>query len=71
MIDLGAHYIPDPEDLTRPAADRANDVIIIGWQRAPTKGDAERIQSNLTKWNVGVSDNVPQGGVVWVFKVKQ
>jgi len=33
--------------------------------------DAERIQDKLAKANIGVSDNVPQGGVVWVFKVKQ
>jgi alcohol dehydrogenase (cytochrome c) len=34
--------------------------------------DAQRIQDALAKQNdVGVSDNVPQGGVVWVFAVKQ
>ena len=33
--------------------------------------DAERIQDKLAQANIGVSDNVPQGGVVWVFKVKQ
>lgn len=44
IIDLGARWVPDPEDLTRPAADRANDVIIIGWQRKPTAGDVERIK---------------------------
>ena len=33
--------------------------------------DAERIQDKMAKANIGVSDNVPQGGVVWVFKVKQ
>ena len=32
--------------------------------------DAQRIQDKLAKANIGVSDNVPQGGVVWVFKVK-
>jgi alcohol dehydrogenase (cytochrome c) len=33
--------------------------------------DAQRIQDALSKDNVGVTDNVPQGGVVWVFAVKQ
>jgi alcohol dehydrogenase (cytochrome c) len=34
--------------------------------------DAERIQDALAHQNnVGVSDNVPQGGVVWVFALKQ
>ena len=33
--------------------------------------DAERIQDALSKQNLGLSDNVPQGGVVWVFAVKQ
>jgi alcohol dehydrogenase (cytochrome c) len=33
--------------------------------------DAERIQDALAKQNLGLSDNVPQGGVVWVFAVKQ
>jgi alcohol dehydrogenase (cytochrome c) len=33
--------------------------------------DAQRIQDALAKANIGLSDNVPQGGVVWVFKVKQ
>jgi alcohol dehydrogenase (cytochrome c) len=33
--------------------------------------DAERIQDALSKANLGLSDNVPQGGVVWVFAVKQ
>jgi alcohol dehydrogenase (cytochrome c) len=32
--------------------------------------DAERIQDALSKQNIGVSDNVPQGGVVWVFALK-
>jgi alcohol dehydrogenase (cytochrome c) len=32
--------------------------------------DAQRIQDGLTKDNVGVSNNVPQGGSVWVFAVK-
>ena len=33
--------------------------------------DAQRIQDALSKDNVGVVDNVPQGGVVWVFAVKK
>ena len=33
--------------------------------------DAQRIQDALAKANIGVSDNVPQGGVVWVFALKQ
>lgn len=33
--------------------------------------DAQRIQDALAKGNTGVSDNVPQGGVVWVFALKQ
>ncbi|MGO8917937.1 MAG: methanol/ethanol family PQQ-dependent dehydrogenase [Stellaceae bacterium] len=33
--------------------------------------DAQRIQDALSKDNVGVTDNVPQGGVVWVFAVKK
>jgi alcohol dehydrogenase (cytochrome c) len=34
--------------------------------------DAQRIQDALaTQNNVGVEDNVPQGGVVWVFAVKK
>jgi alcohol dehydrogenase (cytochrome c) len=33
--------------------------------------DAQRIQDSLSKDNVGVVDNVPQGGVVWVFAVKK
>jgi alcohol dehydrogenase (cytochrome c) len=33
--------------------------------------DAQRIQDALAKDNVGVTDNVPQGGVVWVFAVKK
>ena len=34
--------------------------------------DAQRIQDALAQGNnVGVSDNVPQGGVVWVFAVKK
>jgi len=32
--------------------------------------DAERIQDALSKQNIGLSDNVPQGGVVWVFALK-
>jgi hypothetical protein len=44
IIDLGARYVPDPEDRVRPAADQANDVLIIGWQRAPGAGDADRMK---------------------------
>jgi alcohol dehydrogenase (cytochrome c) len=33
--------------------------------------DAQRIQDALAHDNVGVEDNVPQGGVVWVFAVKK
>jgi alcohol dehydrogenase (cytochrome c) len=33
--------------------------------------DAQRIQDALSKDNVGVQDNVPQGGAVWVFAVKE
>ncbi len=33
--------------------------------------DAQRIQDSLAKLNMGVSADVPQGGVVWVFAVKQ
>jgi hypothetical protein len=34
--------------------------------------DAQRIQDALaTKNNIGVEDNVPQGGVVWVFALKK
>ena len=44
MINLGGRWIPDPEDLTRPVAERTNDVIIIGWQRAPNGRDLERIK---------------------------
>jgi alcohol dehydrogenase (cytochrome c) len=32
--------------------------------------DAQRIQDSLSKLGVGVSPDVPQGGVVWVFAVK-
>jgi alcohol dehydrogenase (cytochrome c) len=32
--------------------------------------DAQRIQDALSKDNVGVQDNVPQGGTVWVFALK-
>ena len=32
--------------------------------------DAQRIQDALMKGNVGVTNNVPQGGTVWVFAVK-
>ena len=34
--------------------------------------DAQRIQDALAgKNNIGVENNVPQGGVVWVFAVKK
>jgi alcohol dehydrogenase (cytochrome c) len=34
--------------------------------------DAQRIQDALaTSNNIGVENNVPQGGVVWVFAVKK
>jgi alcohol dehydrogenase (cytochrome c) len=33
--------------------------------------DAQRIQDALSKDNVGIEDNVPQGGVVWVFAVRK
>ncbi|MDU1695165.1 MAG: PQQ-binding-like beta-propeller repeat protein, partial [Bradyrhizobium sp.] len=33
--------------------------------------DAQRIQDALAKGNTGLEDNVPQGGVVWVFAVKK
>jgi alcohol dehydrogenase (cytochrome c) len=34
--------------------------------------DAQRIQDALATQNhVGIEDNVPQGGVVWVFAVKK
>jgi alcohol dehydrogenase (cytochrome c) len=33
--------------------------------------DAQRIQDALAKDNVGIENNVPQGGVVWVFAVKK
>jgi alcohol dehydrogenase (cytochrome c) len=33
--------------------------------------DAQRIQDSLAGDNVGVENNVPQGGVVWVFAVKK
>ena len=33
--------------------------------------DAQRIQDALSGDNVGVENNVPQGGVVWVFAVKK
>src|SRR6266404_3366151 len=33
--------------------------------------DAQRIQDALATQNVGVENNVPQGGVVWVFAVKK
>jgi alcohol dehydrogenase (cytochrome c) len=33
--------------------------------------DAQRIQDALTTQNVGLENNVPQGGVVWVFAVKK
>jgi hypothetical protein len=33
--------------------------------------DAQRIQDALTTNNIGLENNVPQGGVVWVFAVKK
>jgi alcohol dehydrogenase (cytochrome c) len=33
--------------------------------------DAARIQDGLSKANLGIEDNVPQGGVVWVFALKK
>jgi len=33
--------------------------------------DAQRIQDSLAGDNVGVENNVPQGGVVWVFAVRK
>jgi alcohol dehydrogenase (cytochrome c) len=33
--------------------------------------DAQRIQDALSTQNIGVENNVPQGGVVWVFAVKK
>ena len=32
---------------------------------------AQRIQDALTTNNIGLENNVPQGGVVWVFAVKK
>ncbi len=33
--------------------------------------DAQRIQDALSKGNIGLEDNVPQGVVVWVFAVRK
>jgi len=44
IIDLGARYVPDGELAGRTPEQIRNDVIIIGWQRAPTPGDVERIK---------------------------
>ena len=33
--------------------------------------DAQPIQDALTTNNIGLENNVPQGGVVWVFAVKK
>ena len=33
--------------------------------------DAQRIQDALATSNIGIENNVPQGGVVWVFAVKK
>ena len=33
--------------------------------------DAQRIQDALTTNNIGLENNVPQGGVLWVFAVKK
>jgi alcohol dehydrogenase (cytochrome c) len=32
--------------------------------------DAQRIKDALTTNNIGLENNVPQGGVVWVFAAK-
>jgi alcohol dehydrogenase (cytochrome c) len=32
--------------------------------------DAQRMQDALSKLDIGVNPEVPQGGVVWVFAVK-
>jgi alcohol dehydrogenase (cytochrome c) len=33
--------------------------------------DAQRIQDALTTNNIGLENNVPQGGVVWVLTIKK
>ena len=33
--------------------------------------DGQRIQDSLAKLNIGVQPYVPQGGVVWVFALRQ
>jgi len=33
--------------------------------------DAQRIQDALAGKNIGIENNVPQGGVVWVFALKK
>ena len=33
--------------------------------------DGQRIQDALAKLNIGVLPDVPQGGVVWVFALRQ
>jgi alcohol dehydrogenase (cytochrome c) len=33
--------------------------------------DAQRIQDALHDKNIGFENNVPQGGVVWVFALKK
>jgi alcohol dehydrogenase (cytochrome c) len=33
--------------------------------------DAQRIQDALAGKNIGIENNVPQGGVIWVFALKK
>ena len=33
--------------------------------------DAQRIQDALVTNNIGIENNVPQGGVIWVFALKK
>jgi alcohol dehydrogenase (cytochrome c) len=40
--------------------------VVSGWGV-----DAQRIQDSLAKLNIGVVPDVPQGGVVWTFALKQ
>ena len=42
---------------------------MLGSSYRTTSPDAQRIQDALTGNNIGLEDNVPQGGVVWVFAV--
>jgi hypothetical protein len=41
-------------------------LIQSGWG-----ADAQRIQDALTTNSIGLENNVPQGGVVWVFALKK